>query len=89
MYTYHVYTYDSSMLLLLFEKGLYTHVYTYMYIYAVGLDVARVGTQIDTKGVWLCKVPLNSLPLHQVAKSRSPDLMSDLRKMTCHHMVAG
>jgi hypothetical protein len=36
--------------------------------------------------VWLCKVPVDSLPLQQVAKS--PDLMTDLRKMTRRHTVA-
>jgi len=51
--------------------------------YEVGLDVARVGTQINTQGEWPCKSPLDSLPLHQLAKS--PDLKSDLR----HHILVG
>jgi len=55
--------------------------------YAVGLDVARVKTQINTQGVWPCKFPLDSLPLHRLAKS--PDLMSDLGKMTCRHTGVG
>ena len=55
--------------------------------YAVGLDVARAGTQINTQGVWPCKSPLDSLPLQQLAKSL--DLMSDLRKMTRRHILVG
>jgi len=55
--------------------------------YAVGLDVARVETQLNTQGVWPCKLPLDSLPLQLLAKS--PDLMSDLRKMTRRHTVVG
>jgi len=46
--------------------------------YAVGIDVARVGTQINTQGVWPCKSPFDSLPLQQLV--RSSDLMSDLQK---------
>jgi len=55
--------------------------------YAVGLDVARVETQINTQGVWPCKSTLDSLPLQRLAKS--PDLMSDLQKMTRRHTVVG
>jgi len=55
--------------------------------YAVGLDVARVETQINAQGVWPCKLPLDTLPLQQLAKS--PDLMSDLRKITRWHMLVG
>jgi len=55
--------------------------------YAVGLEVARVGTQTSTQGLWPCKLPLDSLSQQELA--RSPDLMSDLRKITrylvsCH-----
>ena len=50
-------------------------------------DVARVGTQINIQGVWPCKSPLGSLLLQQLAKS--PDLMSDLQKMTRRHMLVG
>jgi hypothetical protein len=46
--------------------------------YAVGLDVARDGTQCNTQGVWPCKLPIDSLPLQILAMS--PDLMEDLRK---------
>jgi len=46
--------------------------------YAVGLDVARDGTQYNTQGVWPCKLPIDSLPLQILAMS--PDLMEDLRK---------
>jgi len=45
---------------------------------AVGLDVARDGTQCNTQGVWPCKLPIDSLPLQILAMS--PDLMEDLRK---------
>jgi len=31
--------------------------------YAVGLDVARDGTQYNTQGVWPCKLPIDCLPL--------------------------
>jgi len=31
--------------------------------YAVGLDVARDGTQCNTQGMWPCKLPIDSLPL--------------------------
>ena len=55
--------------------------------YAVGLDVARVETQINNQGAWPCKLPLDRLPLQRLAKS--PDLMSDLRKMTRRHTVVG
>jgi len=47
--------------------------------YAVGLDVARK-TQSNTKGVWPCKLPMDSLQLQLLAMS--PDLMSDLNKQT-------
>ena len=46
--------------------------------YAVGLDMARDGTQCNTQGVWPCKLPIDSLPLQILAMS--PDLMEDLRK---------
>jgi len=46
--------------------------------YAVGLDVARDGTQCNTQDVWPCKLPIDSLPLQILAMS--PDLMEDLRK---------
>jgi len=46
--------------------------------YAVGLDVARDGTQCNTQGVWPCKLLIDSLPLRILAMS--PDLMEDLRK---------
>ena len=45
--------------------------------YAVGLDVARDGTQCNTQGVWPCKSPIESLPLKIFAISS--DLMEDLR----------
>ena len=54
--------------------------------YAVGLDVARVETEINTQGGWPCKLPLDSLSLKRLAKS--PDLKPDLRKMTRRHTVA-
>jgi len=44
--------------------------------YAVGLDVARDGTQCNTQGVWPCKLPIDSLPLHLLAMS--PDLIKAL-----------
>jgi len=40
--------------------------------YAVGLDVAR-RTQSSNQGVWPCKVPIDRLHLHLLAKS--PELM--------------
>ena len=46
--------------------------------YAVGLDVARDGTQCNTQGVWPCKLPIESLPLKILAMS--PDLMEALNK---------
>jgi len=46
--------------------------------YAVGLDVARDGTQCNTQGVWPCKLPIDSRPLQILAMS--PDLMEALRK---------
>jgi len=46
--------------------------------YAVGLDVARDGTQYNTQGVWPCKLPIDSLPLQILAML--PDLVEDLRK---------
>jgi len=46
--------------------------------YAVGLDVARDGTQCNTQGVWPCKLPIDSLPPQLLAMS--PDLMKALRK---------
>jgi len=48
--------------------------------YAVGLDVARVGPNLKTQGVWPCKLPIDSLPLQILAKS--PKLMSDLSKQS-------
>jgi len=45
---------------------------------AVGLDVARDGTQCNTQGVWPCKLLIDSLPLQLL--SMSPDLMKALRK---------
>ena len=48
--------------------------------YAVGLDVARDGTQCNTQGVRPFKLPIDSLPLQLLAISRSPDLMRALRK---------
>jgi len=47
--------------------------------YAVGLEVAR-GTQLNTQGVWPCKLPIDSLPPKLLAKS--PKLMSDLCKQS-------
>jgi len=44
--------------------------------YAVGLEMARDGTQFNTLGVWLYKLPIDSLCLQQLAKSF--ELMSDL-----------
>jgi len=41
--------------------------------YAVGLDVARDGTQSNDQGVWPCKLPIDSLSLQILAKS--PKLM--------------
>jgi len=41
--------------------------------YAVGLDVARDGTQSNTQDVRPCKLPIDSLPLQLLAKS--PKLM--------------
>ena len=35
--------------------------------YAVGLDVAR-GTHSNTQGLWPCKLPIDSLPLHLLDK---------------------
>jgi len=46
--------------------------------YAVGLDVARDGTQCNTQGVWVCELPIDILPLQLLALS--PDLMKALRK---------
>jgi len=46
--------------------------------YAVGLDVARDGTQYNTQGVWPSKLPIDSLPLKILAMS--PDLMEVLHK---------
>jgi len=46
--------------------------------YAVGQDVARDGTQCNTQGVWPCKLPIDSLPVHLLAIS--PDLMKALRE---------
>ena len=57
--------------------------------YAVSLDLARVGTRINTQGLWPCEKTLDSLPLLQQQLAKSPDLMSNLRKMTRRHMVAG
>ena len=45
---------------------------------AVGLDVARDGTQCNTQGVWPCKLPIDSPPLQLLAMS--PDLIKALRK---------
>ena len=47
--------------------------------YAVGLDVARDGTQCNTQGVWPCKLPIDSLPLQILAMS--PDLMETATSM--------
>jgi len=44
--------------------------------YAVGLNV----TQWNTQGVWSCKLPIDNLPLHLLAKS--PELMLDLSRQT-------
>jgi len=46
--------------------------------YAVGLNVARDGTQCNTQGVWPQKLPIDSLHLQLLAMS--PDLMKALRK---------
>jgi len=46
--------------------------------YAVSLDEARDGTQTNTQGVWPCILPIDSLPLQQLALS--PTLMSYLSK---------
>jgi len=46
--------------------------------YAVGLDVARDGTQYNTQGVWPCKLLIDSLALQILAML--PDLMEDLCK---------
>ena len=53
--------------------------------FAVGLDVARDGTQSNTQGVWPCKLPIDSLPLQRLAMS--PDLMTDLSKQARRHFV--
>jgi len=45
--------------------------------YAVRLEVAR-GTQLNTQGVWPCKLPIDSLIPQLLAKSLKP--MSDLCK---------
>ena len=50
--------------------------------YAVGLEVAS-RTQANTQGVWLCKLPINSLSLQLLAKS--PKLMSDLYDDDCFY----
>ena len=44
----------------------------------VSLDEARDGIQKNTQGVWPCKLPIESLPLQQLASS--PALMSCLGK---------
>jgi len=49
--------------------------------YAVGLDVARDGTQCNTQGVWPCKLLIDSLPLQLLATSHlSLDLTKAWRK---------
>jgi len=53
--------------------------------YANGLDVACDGTQLNTQGVWPCKVPIDSLPLQLLAKSSK--LMSDLSKQSRHNFL--
>jgi len=55
----------------------------YIFIYriyrnAVSVDEARDGSQKNTQGVWPCKLPIDSLPLQQLASS--PALMSCLSK---------
>jgi len=50
--------------------------------YAVSLDEARDGTQKNTQGVWTCKLPMESIPLQQLASS--PALMSCLSKQPRH-----
>ena len=63
------------------EKSDYCHRLSVMILnYAVGLDVARDGTQSNTQDVWPCKLPIDSLPLQLLAKS--PKLMSDLSKQS-------
>jgi len=51
--------------------------------YAVGLDVARDGTQCNTQGVWPCKLLIDSLSLQLLAML--PDLMKALHKQQCQN----
>jgi len=60
------------------RKWVTTVIDVMMLNYAVGLNVARDGTQCNTQDVWPCKLPIDSLLLQILAMS--PDLMEDLRK---------
>jgi len=46
----------------------------FLLYWAGSLDEARDGTQKNTQGVWPCKLPVDGLPLQQLASS--PALMS-------------
>jgi len=58
------------------RKYLTTITDVFLMNYAVSLDEARDGTQKNTQGRWPCKLPIDSLPLQQLASS--PELMSSL-----------
>jgi len=60
------------------RKYLTTITDVFLLNYAVSLDEERDGTQKDTQGVWPCEIPIDSLPLQQLASS--PALMSCLSK---------
>jgi len=60
------------------RKYLTTITDVFLLNYTVSLDEARDGTQKNTQGVWPCKLPIDSLPLQQLASS--PALMSCLSK---------
>ena len=49
---------------------------------ALSMDEACDGTQKNTQGVWPCKLPIDSLPLQQLASS--PDLMRHGTKKSTH-----
>jgi len=60
------------------RKYLTTITDVFLLNYAVSLDEAHDGIQKNTQGVWPCKLPIDSLPLQQLASS--PALMSCLSK---------
>jgi len=64
------------------RKYLTTITDAFLLNYAVSLDEARDGTQKNTQGVWTCKLPIESIPLQQLASS--PALMSCLSKQPRH-----